>query len=189
MSGVTRYHPALVVVHWAMAVLILADLALGTAKLAHIPNDSPEKVNALLKHGSAGLLILLMMLTRILLRAKTERPAPASTGSRFLDRLAWVSHRAFYVAIVGMLVSGIGMAVQVHLVDVIVSQGGHLPETFWAFPLRYVHYFFSRVLLGLVALHVAAVLYHTIFKRDRLLTRMSLGPRTVAKQAVSALER
>jgi len=37
MTMVSRYHPALVVLHWVMALLIIAALALGALVMVKIP--------------------------------------------------------------------------------------------------------------------------------------------------------
>jgi hypothetical protein len=46
-----------------------------------------------------------------------------------------------------------------------------------------VHYAFSRLLMGLIALHIAGALYHVVIRRDRLLRRMWFGRRSEAPAA------
>ena len=179
MKRVSRYHPALVALHWALAVLIVAALALGALVMAKIPNTDPMKIEALRSHMIGGSLILLLMLARFVVRARTAHPAPASTGNRALDRLAWVSHRWFYVAVLGMGGSGLFMAIQADLPTIVFGGVGALPADFWVFPVRAVHYFFSRLLMALIALHVAGALYHTLILKDGLLRRMSFGRRVL----------
>jgi cytochrome b561 len=52
-----------------------------------------------------------------------------------------------------------------------------LPADFWVYPLRYVHFFFAKLLMVLIALHVLGALYHLIFRRDGLFRRMWFGKR------------
>jgi cytochrome b561 len=177
MPQPSRYHPALVALHWALALLIIAALTLGAAVMAKMPNSDPMKIEALRSHMAGGVLILLLMLVRLVVRQTTTHPDRASTGSPTLDRLAWASHRMFYVAVVGMAGSGIVMALQTGLPSVVFGDGGALPTDFWAFPVRSVHYLVSRLLMGLIALHVAGALYHTLILRDGLLRRMLFGRR------------
>lgn len=179
MSRVSRYHPLLVALHWVLAVLIAAALALGALVMAKIPNSDPMKLEALRSHMIGGSLILLLMLARSVVRARTTHPAPASTGNRALDRLAWVSHRLFYIAVLGMAGSGLFMAIQTDLPAIVFGGAGALPADFWVFPVRAVHYFFSRLLMVLIALHVTGALYHTLILRDGLLRRMSFGRRVL----------
>jgi cytochrome b561 len=180
MLTLSRYHPALVALHWLLAVLIVAALALGALVMAPLPNGDPMKLEALRSHMGGGVLILLLMLGRLVVRTRTRRPAAASTGSPALDRLAWVSHRMFYGAVLGMAGSGIFMALQTGLPAIVLGGDGALPADFWAFPVRTVHYLVSRLLMALVALHVAGALYHTLILRDGLLRRMWFGRRVIA---------
>jgi cytochrome b561 len=180
MAQVSRYHPVLVTLHWLIAVLIVAALALGALVMVNIPNSDPMKLEALRSHMIGGVLILLLMLVRLLLRARTTHPATASAGNPMLDRLAWASHRLFYVFVLGMAGSGIYMALQTGLPGIVFGGDGVLPADFWVFPIRTVHYLFSRLLMALIALHVAGALYHTLILKDGLLKRMLFGRRALA---------
>jgi cytochrome b561 len=174
---VSRYHPLLVALHWVLAILITAALGLGALVMVHIPNTDPMKLEALRSHMAGGAVILLLMLVRFFVRARTAHPATASTGNPALDRLAWASHRMFYGAVLVMAGSGIVMALQTGLPAVLLAGDGTLPADFWVYPVRTVHYVASRVLMGLIALHVAGALYHTLILRDGLLRRMFFGRR------------
>ncbi len=183
MPQVLRYHPVLVALHWLLAFVIIAALALGALVLAKIPNSDPMKLEALRSHMLGGVVILLLMLVRLWLRQRTAHPPSASTGHRALDRLAWLSHRLLYVVVLGQAGSGLIMALQADLPAILFGGGGVLPADFWVFPIRTVHYLLSRVLMGLIALHVAGALYHTLVLRDGLLRRMLFGRRVVAEPA------
>jgi cytochrome b561 len=180
MTHFLRYHPVLVALHWVLAALIIAVLVLGALVMVHIPNSEPMKIEALRSHMACGILILLLMPARWLVRGRTAHPAPAATANPLLDRLTWISHRLFYPAVTIMAGSGLAMAVQAGLPAIVFGAQGTLPADFWVYPLRPVHYLMSRVLIGLIALHVAGALYHTFILRDRLLRRMAFGSRTPA---------
>src|SRR5579864_1148424 len=183
---VSRYHPVLVAIHWVLAFLIIADLTIGTFVLVHIPNDVPRKVEALRMHMSVGLVILALMVVRLGLRIGAAAPAEATAGHAFLDRLAWLSHRTLYIAVFGMAISGLVMGLQANVPQVVFLGQGKLPVDFWYYSLRSVHYFFARLLMALIALHVAGALYHVFIRRDRLLRRMWFGRRTVGVPAAAA---
>src|SRR5215510_12244818 len=154
MPQILRYHPLLVTLHWLLAVLTIAALALGALVMAKIPNTDPMKLEALRSHMTGGSIILLLMLVRLLVRMRTTHPTAASTGNPALDRLAWASHRLFYPAVIGMAASGLIMALQTGLLAIVFTGDGVLPADFWDFPVRTVHYLFSRLLMALIALHV-----------------------------------
>jgi len=54
VTSVSRYHPVLVVLHWFLALLIIAMLSLGELALVKIPNASPMKLKGLSSHMAAG---------------------------------------------------------------------------------------------------------------------------------------
>lgn len=186
MAEVSRYHPVLVILHWLLALLIVAALTLGALVMVRIPNSDPMKIEALRSHMSGGAAILLLMLVRLFVRNSTRRPPDADTHSNFLDRLAWLSHRFLYAAVIGMALSGLIMALQTRLPWIVFAHEGTLPRSFWAFPIRWVHYGFSRLLMALIALHVAGALYHTFILRDHLLRRMWFGRRVPAPAPAAA---
>ena len=180
MPEVSRYHPLLVGLHWLLAVLIIAALALGALVMAKLPNTDPMKLEALRSHMAGGALILALMLARLVVRTRAAHPAPASTGRPLLDGLAWVSHRLFYLLIIAMAASGATMALQAGLLDVVYGGHGTLPPDLWVYPVRSLHYVLSRLLMALIALHVAGALYHTFVRKDGLLRRMAFGRRVYA---------
>src|SRR5215468_2059160 len=139
MAQVSRYHPILVTLHWLLAVLIIAALALGALVLIKIPNTDPMKLEALRSHMVGGIVVLLLMQVRLFVRARTTHPGAASTGHWALDRLAWLSHRLFYVAVSGMAFSGLIMALQTGLLWIVFTGHGTPPADFWELPIRGVH--------------------------------------------------
>lgn len=182
---VSRYHPALVMLHWALASLIIAALALGALVMVKIPNTDPMKLEALRSHMAGGMAILVLMLIRLVIRSRTAHPAPASAGHPMFDRLAWLSHRMFYGTVIAMALSGIVMALQTGAFDTVFLGHGNLPADFWAFSIRRLHYLLSRILMTLIAIHIIAAFYHALVLRDGLFRRMFFGRRTIAAVSTS----
>jgi len=171
--------------HWLLAVLFTIALAGGALVLVKIPNTDPMKVEALRQHFAGGTLLVVLMLARLVVRTRTEHPARASTGISALDRVAWLSHRMLYVLAFCQALSGLALALQAGLPDVLFGGHGALPADFWIFPLRPVHYVISRMLMALIALHVLAALYHTFILQDGLLRRMWFGGRAYSEIEVT----
>jgi cytochrome b561 len=174
---INRYHPALVVLHWLSAALVLVALGMGSQLLSELPNSSPEKPEALMGHMIAGGVILLLTLVRLVVRLKTAHPPAATTGMAWADRLAPFMHWALYASVFTMAGSGIAMSVAFDLPAVVFAGQGQLPPDFHAAVARSVHGLASKALFALVLMHVGAALYHQFVKRDGLLTRMGLGRR------------
>jgi len=178
-----KYHPLFVVIHWAVAFAV-ANLLLRVALIMrYIPNSDPEKIDGLRAHMYAGTLVFVLMLIRLLVRRKTQLPPRATARNRGLDWLARTSHRLLYVLVLAQALSGLYMAVQTGLPDVLILGRGTLPEDFWVFSIRSVHYLVSRLLMATIALHITGALYHTFILKDGLLRRMSFGRRIAANEA------
>jgi cytochrome b561 len=172
-----RYHPVLAAMHWLLALLLIAMLAVGTLSLKVVPNAEPEKLNLLRMHMLIGGGILVLMVLRLVARLTTEHPPAAPTGNAMLDMLApWV-HWVLYILVFVMAGSGIGMAALAGLPDIVFSGVGHLPTDFSAYPQRAIHGIVAKLLMLTIALHATAALYHQFVKRDGLLSRMWFGSR------------
>ncbi|HET9471399.1 MAG TPA: cytochrome b/b6 domain-containing protein, partial [Usitatibacter sp.] len=175
----TRYHPILVALHWGLALFIVAALVLGMFVLKEIPNSSPDKLEALRAHMLGGMAILALMIARLVVRLSTARPERATTGVPALDRLAAISHYGFYGLVILMAGTGLATAYLADLFRIVLGHSGApLPESFLAFPTRVLHGYIAKLLAGLIALHVAAALYHQYGRKDGLLGRMAFGRRS-----------
>lgn len=175
--GVDRYHPALVVLHWLLALLLVFALAMGTFVLQSIPNTSPDKLAALQGHMIGGGLILVLMLVRLAVRWRTARPPAVSTGNALIDRVAPLVHAMLYLLVFVMAGSGIAMSVGADLPGIVFQSRGALPPDFSHLPTRALHGFVAQLLIALIALHALAALYHQFIRRDGLIGRMRLGRR------------
>jgi cytochrome b561 len=125
MKQVTRYHPLLVTLHWLLAFLIIAALLAGFFLLARMPNSDPQKIRVLLVHMAAGMTILALMVVRFIVRMLTSRPAPATTGHPFLDRIAPVTHYGFYVLVLLMVGTGYATAILAGLNRIVFQGSGN----------------------------------------------------------------
>jgi len=170
-----RYHAALVTLHWLLAALLIVSLGIGTFALKTLPNSSPDKIGALQGHLIVGGLILLLTLLRLVVRVRSDHPAPATTGNALLDRLAPAMHWSLYLLVLVMVGSGIAMSVLAGLPGIVFGGVGSLPADFNALPPRAVHGIVAKLLMLAIAAHVAAALYHQFVRRDGLLSRMGFG--------------
>jgi cytochrome b561 len=179
MTLVTRFHPLLVTLHWLLALLIVVMLGIGFFVLASMPNSDPHKVGGLLVHMSVGMVIFVLMVVRLVVRLRTARPADATT-SLLLERIAQIVHYGFYVVVFLMIATGYATAIFAGLNRIVFQGSGEpLPPDFSSYPSFVSHGYLALLLAGLIALHVAAVLYHRFIAKDPLLRRMWYGRRFV----------
>jgi cytochrome b561 len=169
MTPASRYHPLLIALHWLLAVLILAALAVGFFGLAAMPNADPAKIAVLRWHMAGGMLILALMLVRLVVRLVTAKPAPA-------NRLASLVHYGFYLLVVLMVGTGFATGLLAGLPDIVFAgSGAPLPATFAVYPTFQAHFWLATLLAAFIVLHVLAALHHQLVQRDGLLRRMGLG--------------
>jgi len=174
----SRYHPTLVALHWFLAAFIVLALGLGMFVLKTIPNSSPQKLEALRAHMIGGGVILTLMATRLAIRLLSARPEPATTGNPALDRIARISHVAFYGLVAGMVITGFATAVLADLPSIVFGgSGAPLPASFTVFPTRVVHGVIAKIFVALIAVHATAALFHHFVLGDGLLKRMWFGRR------------
>ncbi|MFN6977495.1 MAG: cytochrome b [Gemmobacter sp.] len=172
-----RYHPALVTLHWLLAVFLIGALVAGGVILEATPNSDPTKITSLAMHMSLGGVILVLMLVRLVVRLRTAHPAPADSGVPAFNRLAPLTHWALYAAAIAMAASGVALSVAAGLPPIVFGGQGSLPPDFDAYAARALHGFIAPVLMALIVLHVAAALWHQVIRRDGLMARMWFGPR------------
>lgn len=177
-----HFHPALRILHWLIATLIISALFLGTFVMARTPNSDPSKPFILIKHMLAGLLVLALALLRMFVRPRTKRPAPVFSGIELADRIVPFVHRVFDVMVLVMAGSGIGIALLSGLPGILLG-GAALPASFDDLPVHTLHVFAARSLAAILALHVCGALYHHFILRDGLLWRMwaTTGKRGLAR--------
>ena len=173
----SRYQPVLVGLHWLLALMIIGLLCLGFFVLANMPNTDPKKLDILVWHMAGGMFVLVLTILRFVIRIWSARPATATTGSPLLDRLASIAHHSLYVIVFLMIASGwyTGWLIS----GVFQHNGETLPNTFAVFPSFRAHAALATLLAILIAVHIAAALYHQFVLKDGLFRRIWFGERTI----------
>ena len=173
-----RYRRPLVVLHWLLAVIIVAMLALGFLVLAPMANADPAKIAILRWHIIGGVVALAVVLLFAGLRWRQGGPERLTAGSRSLDRLSLIVHRGFYLVVPLIAVSGIATSALAGLPPIVFGgSGAPLPASFLAFPSFRAHALLALLLVAMIALHLAGALYHQFVRRDQIFARMALRGR------------
>ncbi len=169
-----RYGAVAIAVHWITAAAILALLSTGFS--AEDMTDPEEKAARLRVHVMLGLAVLALTVFRLGWWALADRrPAPAAGTPRWQAAAAHLVHGLFYLAIFGMVASGLAMMALSGAGPVVFGGAdGPLPD-FRDYLPRLPHGIGARLMLALMALHVGAALHHQFVRRDRLLARIGLG--------------
>lgn len=126
-SSSDKYGTVAVTIHWLSAFLIFALIASGF-RASDMENLS-AKADILKIHVPLGIAILFLTLARIVWwKFADKKPAPIAMP-RLQDRAAHAIHVLFYVVILGMAASGIGMIILSGAGSIIFDgSGGTLPN-------------------------------------------------------------
>jgi cytochrome b561 len=129
--------------------------------------------------------VLALTVLRIVWWRFDRKPQPIAGSSHWQERTAQVMHVLFYVVILGMIASGIGVLALSGAAHVIFGGESALLPDFWNYPPRLPHAVGARLLLALLVLHVGAAFYHHFVRDDGLLWRMWFRGRPVEKGEMS----
>ena len=166
-----RYTRTATILHWLMAVPIVALLFLGEQTMGgHYARFLPTL------HASAGFSLLALLVVRVWWRWKHPPPARTHT-SRWETFAAKAAHWLLYAAMALIPLTG-WFAYTEH----VRRSLGLRPASLFGFriPLlpdfdinwHLIHNWGGKLVLALIALHAAAALKHHFYDKDDTLTRM-----------------
>lgn len=172
-----RYNRVLIALHWLLALALIGQFGLGLW-MEEIPKDPPGmRAYWFNLHKSIGLLIILFVLWRMAWRLTHAVPALNNTPA-WQAKVAKLTHGVMYVLMLLIPVSGfLGSSFSQYPVKFF---GLILPRLWEPQPvfkdfLSEVHEYSALTLAAFVVLHVLAVIWHTVVKKDGLLNRMRWG--------------
>ena len=176
MSEAQRFKPVQRVLHWSMAVAILAMLFIGVGMVSTI---RPDYLTLVSIHKPLGIAILILALVRLVVRLRLgtpglprDLPAPMKLGAE-------LSHYALYALMFTMPLIGWGMlsaaAYPVEILGVtlpaILPQNDGLHTLLWN-----AHRALAFAFFALILVHIAAGLFHALVRRDGVFEAMSPIP-------------
>lgn len=173
------YDPLLRRIHWATAVLFIAAMLIGLYCGLQPAGTSPRR-QLLEVHKSLGVTLFFLAILRLIVRAATTAPPEPRSFSPLVKIAARLNHWALYAILFVMPVTGYMFS----------SAGGYSLRYFWTFSWprlfannkavaeagELAHGALAYVVYAVVALHIAATLWHVVVKKDETLARM--WPRT-----------
>jgi cytochrome b561 len=165
---VPRYRPVAIILHWAIAALLMFQLGLGW-HMTSMPR-SAVMFDAFQFHKSIGIAVLLLSLLRVAVRLALPRPAPVG-GARWETLLASGVHGLLYFIMIGgpltgwALVSTAPVAMATLLFHTVPLP--HLPlGSGWHGGAQAGHWLLAWMGAGLICLHVAGALKHQLSMRS-----------------------
>jgi len=160
--------------HWLMAVCILAMLFVGVGMLSTV---TAKFLPLIAIHKSLGVAILALALIRLAVRLRRGAPALPSDLPEPMKLAAHLSHYALYALMIAMPLLGWGM-LSAAAYPVVVFGGVTLPAILPQSDglhslLREAHAWLAFAFFALVLMHLAAALYHALVRRDGVFQTMA----------------
>lgn len=160
--------------HWIVGAAIVAQFALGWWML-EVPKDPPgARAGWFNLHKSIGITLAAFVVFRLLWRMRhAPPPLPGALPAAQRFAAAW-THRALYGCMLAMPLTGyLGSSFSGYPIKYF---GMALPHWGWSWPaakslMSGVHWAAACLLGALIALHVAAALWHAL-RRDGLFARI-----------------
>jgi cytochrome b561 len=175
MIGVRhRFTPLQRLLHWLMAVCILAMLFIGVGMVSTV---MPKYLPLVAIHKSLGISILLLALIRLAVRLRYGAPPLPADLPAPMKLAAQLSHYALYALMLGMPLLGWAM-LSAAAYPVVVLGGIVLPAILPQSDLLHTwlwdaHFYLAFAFFGLVLMHVAAALFHALVRRDGVFQTMA----------------
>jgi cytochrome b561 len=176
-GALPRYSPGARHLHWLIVALLTIQY-ITAALMPHIGRNTPMSTTINL-HFSVGVIIVAVMAVRLVQRLRNPVPIDATYSPGWERGLARFVHLVFYALV--LVVPFLGWAsasahnLPVSLFGVIPLPALAPPKARWALTAGDIHTYAMYTLLGLIAFHAAAALYHYYVRRDRVLQSMLPG--------------
>lgn len=168
-----RYSRTAIVLHWTIAVLILATIPLGFFMVAVEKEPGAETYFVL--HMSIGIVIASLVVARIVWRlTHPPQPLPVSVP-RWQVRIAAATHASIYLLLVLMPLTGyLGASHSKAGVPFfgLATPRWFAPDHDTAESFFGIHSALIWVLIVLVALHIAGALKHLLIDKDDVFHHM-----------------
>jgi cytochrome b561 len=143
----TRHPLILRLIHWFTALMFIPMLAGGWFWLRTMSSADAFKLDALMYHMAIGVFLVALTALRLVLRWRMAHPQA--------DGLALWAHRALYLCVFLMPVSGFTMVFSARLNDIVFARNGApLPADMATITGHFWHGLTAAVLTGLIALHI-----------------------------------
>ena len=158
--------------HWVSAILLLVQIPLGFY-LVDL-DFGPERLDIEDIHVIIGLSIFYLVILRLV--NKIINPTPKLDPSIFIGQkfLAKLNHVLLYVTILSITMSGIlkklfnGETLIIFFKEFKIKDNFELAELFYD-----IHVYSNYFIIGLITLHIMAVVVHKFFFNDNLLKKIT----------------
>jgi cytochrome b561 len=163
--------------HWLMAVCILAMLFIGVGMVSTV---MPKYLTLVSIHKPLGIAILILAVIRLFVRLRYGAPSLPADLPGPMKLAAVLSHYALYILMIAMPLIGWAM-LSAAAYPVVLFEGVNLPPLLPQSDRLHTllwdaHFYLAFVFFALILLHVAAALFHALVRRDGVFDAMAPVP-------------
>lgn len=161
--------------HWGMALLILLTIPAGLLMVQQGIGRGLQDA-LFLYHKNVGVLLLVLVVARLIWRMRNPAPPlPASLTApqaMIAELTHWLLYALLFIVPLAGYIRVRAGGFPIEMLDRLgvphlVPRSDALAEI-----AKTVHYFSGLAIAGLLAMHIAAALFHRIVKRDGVFERM-----------------
>jgi cytochrome b561 len=169
-----HFTPLQRLLHWLMALCILAMLFIGVGMVSTV---RPTYLTLVAIHKPLGAAILVLALIRLAVRLRYGAPPLPADLPEPMKLAAYGSHYALYALMIGMPLLGWGM-LSAAAYPVVLFGGWHLPAILPQNDALHTllwnaHFYLAFAFFALILMHVAAALFHALVRRDGVFQSMA----------------
>jgi cytochrome b561 len=170
-----NYDGVAIALHWLIGAALLAQIVFGFFLDDIAARGTPQRAGVINLHKSVGIVLGLAIVARLGWRLLHKPPRLPDSIAQWQRSAARVSHRALYVCMIVMPLSGyVGSNFSKYGVKFFgIDLPPWAPESkaFYSL-LGAIHYATAVLLCALIAVHVIAALKHLLVDRDNVVSRM-----------------
>ena len=170
-NTLTEYGTISKIFHWLSAAVLIIQIPLGFYLVDMDFSEKRLTVESL--HVSLGISIFYLTLFRLIY--KTINPTPSLQKSIFIGQklIAKLNHYLLYISILTITISGAlkklynGEELDIFFSKIEIKDNFELADIFYE-----IHIIGNFTLIGLITLHILAVIIHKLFFKENLLKRI-----------------
>lgn len=157
--------------HWLVAIILIVQIPLGFY-LVDL-DFGPKRITFENVHIILGLTVFYLTIFRLLNNIFNPTPqlnTNSFTGQKFIARL---NHILLYISVLTITISGIlkklfdGEKLNIFFKEIKLKDNFELTEQFYD-----IHVLANYVLIGLILLHIFAVIIHKVFFKENIIKRI-----------------
>jgi cytochrome b561 len=171
INTVTEYGLISKLFHWLVAIILIVQIPLGFY-LVDL-DFGPKRITFENVHIILGLTVFYLTIFRLLNNIFNPTPqlnTNSFTGQKFIARL---NHILLYISVLTITISGIlkklfdGEKLNIFFKEIKLKDNFELTEQFYD-----IHVLANYVLIGLILLHIFAVIIHKVFFKENIIKRI-----------------